>query len=79
MKGNRVSIQTDFGISLSMNGYDVRLRIPNPPYGSMVEGLCGNNNDDRTDDYQTRARNSHVKSRKLSQFCSQFFIRNLKF
>ena len=39
---------TDFGVGLSMNGMEVRLRVPNPPYENMLEGLCGNNNGNRS-------------------------------
>ena len=52
--GNRVSMQTEDGIRLTMNGMEVRLRIPNPPFGNRTEGLCGNNNGEKTDDYKTR-------------------------
>lgn len=52
--GNLLTISTSFGVTLTMNGYDVRLTIPNPVYADLIEGLCGDNDGDKTNDYQTR-------------------------
>ena len=36
--GNRLALWTDFGVALSMNGMEVILRVPNPPYAGELEG-----------------------------------------
>ena len=46
--GNRLSMWTDFGVGLTMNGMEITLRVPNPPYEGELEGLCGNNDGDKT-------------------------------
>ena len=52
--GNKNSITTDFDVTMWMEGDELELIVPNPPYENGVEGLCGNNNGEETDDYTTR-------------------------
>ena len=67
---------TDFGVGLSMNGMEVRLRVPNPPYENMLEGLCGNNNGNRSGSFSSDILKMMATGplqnqplRKLSHFC----------
>ena len=50
--GNSLTVTTSFGVILNMNGYDISLKIPNPVYSQQVEGLCGDNDGEKTNDYQ---------------------------
>ena len=46
---------SDFGVSISHEDLDLRVRIPNPVYFEEVEGLCGDNNGETHDDYRLKS------------------------
>ena len=50
--GTRIAVLTDFGVEIIQNGIEIRVRIPDPIYSDKVEGLCGNSDGDKENDYQ---------------------------
>ena len=48
--GKKLSIKTWFGVHLVQEGRDIDVYVPGR-FMNKLRGVCGNNNDDRTDDY----------------------------
>ena len=48
--GTRLALKTWFGVVLQQEGIDIQVEVPGR-FLNKLRGVCGNNNDEKTDDY----------------------------
>ena len=54
MNGPYARVETDFGLAVENDGrWTALVKLP-PEYNNLTEGLCGNSNQDNTDEFITR-------------------------